>query len=178
MIRNSLFFLFDRLKVTRSERISIMVLSTILILGSFVAATVKPIMVNDPTLIAETDSIFKLLSERRMQEEAVIMDRYILIAEDNKTTPETLETTVSSAPVSSKRSSKSDTKKRPEPNSISLNGASASELTRIPGIGPKTADAIIQYRSENGPFNELSHIVKVKGIGPKKWEQIRPYLRL
>jgi comEA protein len=178
MIQNTLFFLFERLKVTRSERVSIIVLSSILLLGSLVAATIDPRRIDDPGLFAERDSIFKVLSERRIQEESLIMDRYVLGEINNKTDPETSLLSASSAPTSSEKSSKSSIKKKLEPNSISLNGASASELARIPGIGPKTAEAIIQYRSENGPFQEISHIIKVKGIGPKKWEQIRPYLRL
>jgi comEA protein len=178
MFRNSMFFLFERLKISRSERVSIMVLSSILLLGSFVAATVDPGRINDPTILAQTDSLFKLLSDKRDLEEAAIMDRYLIPSKGNKMASDTLNLLVSSAPKKPTTSSKSKTKKSPEPNSISLNGASASELTRIPGIGPKTAEAIILYRRENGPFQELSHIVKVKGIGPKKWEQIRPYLRL
>lgn len=174
MIQNALFFISDRLKVSRSERISMIILTSMLLLGSLVAATIDPTFVSDPKQIAKTDSLFKVLSERRLQEEAAIMERYVLIADDNKMPSETFKGAVNKAPTSSRNSPK----KSPEPNSISLNGASASELTQIPGIGPKTADAIIQYRKENGPFQELSHIVKVKGIGPKKWEQIRPYLRL
>jgi hypothetical protein len=49
-----------------------MVLSTILLLGSFVAATVDPGRINDPTILAQTDSLFKLLSDKRELEEAAM----------------------------------------------------------------------------------------------------------
>lgn len=61
---------------------------------------------------------------------------------------------------------------------ININQASASQLTRIKGIGPKTARLIIAYRNDHGPFkshNELSH---VKGIGPKTLKKISPYITL
>ena len=178
MIQNVLFFIFDRLKVSRSERISMIFLTSLILLGSLVAATVDPTYVSNPIKVAETDSLFRVLSERRLSEEAAIMERYALTNEDNKMPAQALNTNDLSATKTGEKSFKSSTKKSPAPNSISLNMANASELTLIPGIGPKTADAIIHYRNENGPFSELSHIVKVKGIGPKKWEQIRPYLRL
>ena len=49
---------------------------------------------------------------------------------------------------------------------IDINTASALELEQLPGIGPKTAEAIVAYRVENGPFASIDAIVEVKGIGP------------
>ena len=61
---------------------------------------------------------------------------------------------------------------------VSLNSATQSQLETLPGIGPKTAQAILQYRQENGPFANVDDIINVKGIGPKKLEKMRPFLRL
>lgn len=61
---------------------------------------------------------------------------------------------------------------------IPLNQATQTELEKIPGIGPVTARAIIDYRSRAGGFRSLQELQQVKGIGPKKLEQIRPYVRL
>jgi competence protein ComEA len=60
---------------------------------------------------------------------------------------------------------------------ININTADAAELTQIPGIGPKTAEAIVAYRKDNGQFKTLEDLVEVKGIGPKKLEKIRPFLQ-
>ena len=57
-----------------------------------------------------------------------------------------------------------------EVQKININQASASELIQLKGIGPKLAERIVQYREEHGPFRVPEDIMKVKGIGPKKWE--------
>jgi len=48
----------------------------------------------------------------------------------------------------------------------------------LPGIGKKTADAVIEYRTKNGDFKAVDDIAKVKGIGAKKLEKIQQYLIL
>lgn len=48
----------------------------------------------------------------------------------------------------------------------------------IRGIGEKTAQVIVQYRVEHGPFRELRELLQVKGIGEKKLEKIVPFLIL
>jgi competence protein ComEA len=61
---------------------------------------------------------------------------------------------------------------------ISLNTESETGLTAIPGIGPGLAKAIVQERSERGGFQHLRDVLSVKGIGPKLYERIRPYVVL
>lgn len=61
---------------------------------------------------------------------------------------------------------------------ININTADQQELCRLPGIGPKTADAIIQYRKENGQFIMLTELTKVKGIGLNTYKKLQTYIRL
>ena len=51
--------------------------------------------------------------------------------------------------------------------------ASQAELESINGVGPKTAQAIIEYRRQNGSFARVEDIMNVKGIGPKKFESMK-----
>ncbi len=51
-------------------------------------------------------------------------------------------------------------------------------LTAIPGIGPKTAAAIVAVRRRLGEFHSLSELLAVRGIGPKTYRKIRDYLTL
>jgi competence protein ComEA len=72
---------------------------------------------------------------------------------------------------------RSGAKKTPtEP--ISLNSATAEQLQMLPGVGPSTADKIIAYRQTHGGFTSVDEMLDVKGIGPKKLEKMRPWLRL
>ena len=48
---------------------------------------------------------------------------------------------------------------------ININTASAEELDKLPGIGPVKAEAIIAWRTENGPFRYPEELIRVKGIG-------------
>ena len=59
---------------------------------------------------------------------------------------------------------------RAEEAKVNLNTATAADLEALPGIGPAYAQRIIEYREKNGPFEKPEDITKVKGIGPKIWE--------
>lgn len=61
---------------------------------------------------------------------------------------------------------------------ISINAADADTLCTLPGIGPQTADKIIQYRIQNGLFQSLEELMEVSGIGPAKFEKIKELIRL
>jgi competence protein ComEA len=61
---------------------------------------------------------------------------------------------------------------------LSLNKESIEGLTAVPGIGPKTARAIVQWRAKKGGFQSLDEILAVPGIGPKLFSRAAPYLAL
>lgn len=64
----------------------------------------------------------------------------------------------------------------PPQGKININTASAEQLESLPGVGPATARAILEYRKQNGGFQSVDELIEVRGIGPKKLEQIRPYV--
>ncbi|WP_197735540.1 ComEA family DNA-binding protein [Rubrobacter xylanophilus] len=62
-----------------------------------------------------------------------------------------------------------------EPLVVDINTASAEELDELPEVGPATAEAIIEYRTANGPFRTVDELEEVPGIGPATLEKIRPF---
>jgi competence protein ComEA len=58
---------------------------------------------------------------------------------------------------------------------MNINTATADDLMLVPGIGEKTADAIIQTRKDLGGFKQIDDLLEVRGIGQKKLEVFRKY---
>jgi len=61
---------------------------------------------------------------------------------------------------------------------ININTADEAELTKLPGIGPATAQKIIDYRTNKGPFKSIEEIKNVSGIGDKKFEQLKDKIKV
>lgn len=61
---------------------------------------------------------------------------------------------------------------------LDLNQATLQQLDALPGVGPATAQAILDYRSQHGRFRSVDDLLNVRGIGDAKLEQIRPLVRV
>jgi competence protein ComEA len=59
--------------------------------------------------------------------------------------------------------------------SLNLNTATSEQLQLLPGVGPATAEKIIAYR-ERYPFRSIVQLKRIKGIGQKRFDAMRPYL--
>jgi competence ComEA-like helix-hairpin-helix protein len=67
-------------------------------------------------------------------------------------------------------------KKKPPAHPININTANASDLQQVPGIGPSTAQKILDTRKSYGAFKNVDDLLAIKGIGPKRLEKMRKYL--
>jgi len=61
---------------------------------------------------------------------------------------------------------------------ININSANVEQLEMLPRIGTKTAQSIIEFRKQNGPFKKVEDLTGVKGIGEKTLEELKSYIIL
>jgi competence protein ComEA len=61
---------------------------------------------------------------------------------------------------------------------VDVNKAGVEQLMTVPGIGKVMAQRIIDFRKEHGPFGRIEDLLKVKGIGEKSLEKLKPYLKV
>ncbi|MEO9141121.1 MAG: ComEA family DNA-binding protein [Polyangiaceae bacterium] len=77
----------------------------------------------------------------------------------------------SAAPVEHARRATAD-------DPVTINSASLDDLRRLPGIGPKRAQAILDLRTKLGHFRHVEDLMRVKGIGRATLKKLRPLVRL
>ena len=66
---------------------------------------------------------------------------------------------------------------KPAPTAkVNLNTASVEQLTALPGVGPKLAARIVEYRQKSGTFRSTQELMNVKGVGEKNFAKIEAWL--
>ncbi len=89
----------------------------------------------------------------------------LLLALRSRTSPEKIDSLLSDlqdAPV----------------NRVNINSANAKQIASLPGIGPKMAERIIAFRSQNGDFKQIEDLQRIKGIGKKVFDKIKPFIEI
>ncbi len=67
-------------------------------------------------------------------------------------------------------------KKKPPAQPVNINTANSEQLQTVPGIGPATAEKILQMRKSYGAFKSVDDLLAIRGLGPKRLEKMRKYL--
>ncbi|NQW30001.1 MAG: helix-hairpin-helix domain-containing protein [Ignavibacteria bacterium] len=168
-----------KLGITKNEGIVILILS-----GSMLGGTVGKFLFSQPATheVVSADRIIQLLDsiaamdthhELDFTSDSIPNDNPNRVGADSKYSSSNEK--YSSSTESRGQSPNSGPKSKSVVMRVNINNASASQLERIPGIGPSTARKIIEMR-RNRKFQHTDDLLDVKGIGPKKLEKMRPYI--
>ncbi|MBI4478213.1 MAG: helix-hairpin-helix domain-containing protein [Acidobacteria bacterium] len=65
---------------------------------------------------------------------------------------------------------------KPATSVVNINTATVGQLEVLPGVGPKTAQRIVEYRQKNGSFKKIEELMNVKGIGEKAFLKLKPLI--
>lgn len=166
--KRKLFFGFERLKITPAERISVSVLSVVLVGLSLVNVTLERESPFDEEHYAELKEEFMHRAAEIKQQEQEKLNRYTLPSVSVSDTTEKDTTEVNSVETSFGSGS----------SRININTADAQTLQELNGIGPTYAERIVAYREENGPFTSVEELMEIKGIGEKRLEKLKPFIKL
>lgn len=163
--KRKIYFLFDRLSFGKREQNAILVLLSLLILVELSSYLI-------PHFLPESKNNYDEINTLVAQKTALLQAK-----QDSILKYQYLPTQESLAELDQIKADKKEKKKKKLAPML-LNEASVSELIALPGIGPKMAQQIVDYRLKNGKFSTLDELKKIKGIGVKKLEQIKPFLIL
>lgn len=150
----------------------------IILISGFSIKYIKFITSNSQDLkfdYSQSEEKFKKLSRGNLN--SLINDS--LIHNDSITTNENeikqkLQTAEDSLKLKGKKKNKKEENLKPK--SININTATKEVLITLPGVGESTAEKIIKYREQHKGFKKIEHIMKVKGIGKKKFENMKEYI--
>lgn len=172
MIKRKLFFLFEKLQITRSERIAVTVLLMSLVGLSSVALISEPTLNDNAEYYEELERIFAERSTQVENEREEILARYEPVSNSDITQSEESEVEDQLLENSVEESVLLDSLV------INVNTADSEELQKLPGIGPAYSERIIEWREENGDFTNLDQLLEIRGIGEKRLADMLPHIIL
>lgn len=168
---------FSNIGFTKNETRVVLLIVAVLIIGAGIKYY-KYLFTGDNTQYDYTnsDSEFRKLTEDTRKKEFEVTNNDTINEEDSGKLSVEMNKEQDSLESLEKEPKISKKELKLREKSINLNTAGADELVSLPGIGESTAEKIIEYRNKKGKFKKIQDIMKVKGIGQKKFDSIKEYL--
>ena len=165
----------------KKSNIIIAVLSVIIVLLSACVVLLlvdKYSVRNYKVIVIDTDADkynqVQIFEDEAQLSEAMTSAAEVTEAPENKTTEQAATNAEKSTAAAETTATQQS--KPAQSGKININTASVYQLTSLKGIGEKKAQAIVEYRNENGAFGSIDEIMKVSGIGEKIFESIKDYI--
>lgn len=169
LLKRRLFLWAERVGIRTSEAVLALVLAAVIGISTYLSrpAPAKKVFPDDQ--YADFRTLFSARAKQALKEDSIKTARFhhpeaFIIAEK--------------VADSVKKANKSGKSAKKGGEIVNINSASTVELVTLPGIGPKTAQDIVDFRTKNGPFKTIEGLMDVKGIGTKKFEKLKPYVIL
>lgn len=89
----------------------------------------------------------------------------------------TLLLTIAFISACSRRIEYEQTQIRANVNAININTATVDELDQLPNIGRSTAEAIVEFRTVNGPFRRTEQLLQIRGVSEERFAELRPLIK-
>lgn len=171
---------FQKLNFTKNEIRVLSVLLLILFLGLGIKY-LKGVVANDSLIFdyTKSDLMFKdksnnllsVLSDTNFVVDSLFTKKELKTIDSIKKSEDSLK----NVDGKKKKSKKGDNLKE---KSININTAPKEQLILLPGVGDATAEKILMYRKEVGNFKKIEDIMKIKGIGTKKFEKMKSFITI
>ena len=176
-MRNSIFFVLEKLEITTSERTTMIVLSSVLLITALFHQ-MELTDTYDASYYAEYDAKFEQLAYEADQRDKKIAAQYYPEEQIGNGTNEIDGSLAKDTQADSEETASIADTSNANEDTVNVNTADTDQLESLPGIGPSIARNLIEYREENGPFKKFSDLLHVRGIGEARLENIRPYISL
>ncbi len=177
-MKRQIFFFLEKLKITPRERKAIATLMIIFVLLAVCNLALKPSEPFQDEQYAELKQQFRERTAQLKAEKTNRMERYfppVRKQQKLRSLPDTISSDTTDSTSSTEEKERSD---EPEKSRINVNKADRETLKTLPGIGPAYSKRIIEYRQKHGGFKTVKELKKIKGIGEKRLEKLKPFVKL
>jgi|AntRauTorckE6833_2_1112554.scaffolds.fasta_scaffold00158_21 comEA protein len=173
-LKRKAFFWIERLQISRTERIAFTILLAILAVLFSITLFIQNTFQYSQEEYDEIVTEFEKRSAILHQQEKELEDKY----NPDLSVNNTIATPAPPSIEANESEKTSDPIDQPPIALININTAGSAQLQTLNGIGPAYAENILQYRESNGGFDSIDELLNVKGIGQKRLENIRPYIKI
>lgn len=171
-LKRKTYFLLDKLQISRTERIALSLLVGILAVmfmaTLFLQEKYNYNRAHYNEIVAEFERKSALIHQQRLEAEK----KYLPPAGAENEPMLLAELVEETAPVSEQAGTAS------EPARVNINTAGVDLLITLNGVGEATARNILEYRQANGPFKSAEELLNVRGIGEKRFQEIKDFIEL